>query len=152
MALARITHGVIHTDVLLETVSGDENGAVTLFLGVVRNHAEGRQVRGMRYEVYEPMAVEVMETIVREAEGRYAVSAVSAVHRVGELSLGEASVAIAVSSPHRGPAYDASRWVLERIKERLPVWKHEHFVDGSSAWVEGTPLVPSPEGAGEDAP
>jgi molybdopterin synthase catalytic subunit len=97
----------------------------------------------MRYEAYEPMARTELGRIVEEAEERFEVSAVSAAHRLGELELEEASLVIAVSSPHRPAAYDASRWVLEEIKRRLPVWKHEHYTDGSSSWVAGTPLEPA---------
>ncbi|HSM04589.1 MAG TPA: molybdenum cofactor biosynthesis protein MoaE [Longimicrobiales bacterium] len=140
MGLARITHRPIRPEILLETVSGEENGAALLFLGVVRDHADGREVSGMRYEAYEPMALRVLEAIVEEAEAAFDVSAVAAVHRIGELTLGEASLGIAVSSPHRDAAYAASRHVLEEIKKRVPVWKHEHFTDGASAWVAGTPL------------
>jgi molybdopterin synthase catalytic subunit len=143
VGLARITHRPIRPEVLLETVAGEENGAALLFLGVVRNHADGRAVSGMRYEAYEPMAVKVLEAIVAETEAAFDVSVVAAVHRIGELALGEASLGIAVSSPHRGAAYAASRHVLEEIKKRVPVWKHEHFVDGASAWVAGTPLEPA---------
>ena len=143
MGLARITHVPIRAEILLETVSGDENGAALLFLGVVRNHADGRSVEGMRYESYEPMALRVLEEIVRETESAFEVSAVAAVHRIGELELGEASLGIAVSSPHRGAAYAASRHVLEESKKRVPVWKHEHFTDGASEWVAGTPLEPA---------
>ena len=143
MAHAEITQAPLDVPGILGLVSGPGNGAVLLFLGVVRDHAEGRPVSGMRYEGYEPMARSVLTRIVEEAENRFPVSAVSAAHRLGELSLEEASLAIAVASPHRPAAYEASRWVLEEIKLRLPVWKHEHYTDGSSAWVAGSPLEPA---------
>jgi molybdopterin synthase catalytic subunit len=97
----------------------------------------------MRYEGYEPMARSELSRIVEEAERRFEVSAVAAAHRLGELGLEEASLVIAVSSPHRPAAYEASRWVLEEIKIRLPVWKHEHYTDGTSTWVAGNPLEPA---------
>lgn len=141
---ARIVRDPIRVDALLSRTRSDADGAQILFLGVVRNHAEGRPVRGMRYEAYEPMARQVLEAIVDEARADHDVTSVVAVHRIGELALGEASVAIVVNSPHRAEAYAASRQVIEEIKRRLPVWKHEHFVDGEARWVPGTPLEPGP--------
>lgn len=114
-----------------------EDGAVVLFLGVVRNHAQGRAVDGMRYEAYESMAEEVLEDIAREAATRHGVDNLHVVHRVGELPVGDVSVAIAASSPHRAEAFAASRQVIEEIKKRLPVWKREHYVEGDAAWVTG---------------
>jgi molybdopterin synthase catalytic subunit len=139
---------------VLGEVGGAVDGAVILFLGVVRNHAEGRAVRGMRYEAYRAMAEEVLAVIVAEAAARLGAREVVAVHRVGELTVGEVSVAIAAASPHRAEAFDAARYVIEEIKKRLPVWKREHYVDGEDRWVEGT-TPPTPEGGeapGEEAP
>jgi molybdopterin synthase catalytic subunit len=115
---------------------------VVLFVGVVRDHAEGRSVRGMRYEAYPEMAREVLHAIATEAKTGHDVSTVIAVHRTGELDIGEASVAIVVAGPHRDAGYAASRYVIEEIKKRLPVWKHEHFTDGDARWVDGTALAP----------
>lgn len=143
MAYSDITHDPLDLPGLLRTVAGPANGAVLLFLGVVREQADGRPVSGMRYEAYEPMARSELARIVEQAEARFEVSAVTTVHRLGDLGLEEASLAIAVASPHRPAAYEASRWVLEEIKLRLPVWKHEHYTDGNSAWVPGTPLEPA---------
>jgi molybdopterin synthase catalytic subunit len=148
MARARITADPILPETLLGDSYKDRDGAMLLFVGVVRNHAEGRPVRGMRYEAYGPMAEDVLGAIVTEASDLHDVSAVEAVHRIGELSVGEASVAIAVAGPHRDATYRASRYVIEEIKKRLPVWKHEHFTDGEARWVPGTPLVPAGEGSG----
>lgn len=122
---------------VLSRVGDDGDGAVILFLGTVRNHAEGRRVSGMTYEAYASMAGRVLAEIVGETAGRWNTDRIAVVHRTGSLDLGEASVAIALSTPHRAAAYDASRYVIEQIKERLPVWKHEHFVDGDSRWVPG---------------
>lgn len=143
MAFAEITRAPLDATRLLERVSGPSNGAVVLFLGVVRDQADGRPVAGMRYEAYEPMARSELTRIAEDAERRFSVSSVAAAHRLGELDLEEASLVIAVSSPHRPAAYEASRWVLEEIKLRLPVWKHEHYTDGSSTWVPGNPLEPA---------
>ena len=131
---------------VLERVGSPEDGAVLLFLGVVRDHADGRAVSGMRYDAYTEMAEPVLAEIAREAAERLGTDRLAVVHRYGELEVGEVSVAIAVSSPHRAEAFEASRYVIEEIKKRLPVWKKEHYVDGSEAWVEGT-VPPSPSGA-----
>lgn len=128
----------IRPEVVLGQVGSDEDGAALLFLGVVRNHAEGRSVRGMHYDAYEAMAETVLREIATEASERLRTDRLSVVHRTGDLDVGEVSVAIAVSSPHRAEAYDASRYVIEEIKKRLPVWKREHYVEGDDAWVEGT--------------
>jgi molybdopterin synthase catalytic subunit len=99
----------------------------------------------MEYDAYEAMAADVLRAIAEEAVARLGTPRVVVVHRVGELALGDVSVAIAVSSPHRDVAYDASRYVIEEIKSRLPVWKHERFVAGEARWVEGHPLAaPAP--------
>ena len=140
MAVAVITTEPLRVEDLLAEAPASSHGARVVFVGVVRDHAEGRPVSGMRYEGYEPMAEEVLRAIVEEAEERHEVGAVSALHRLGELEIGEASVVIVVSGPHRDDAYRASRYVIEEIKRRLPVWKHEHFADGGARWVPGTPL------------
>jgi molybdopterin synthase catalytic subunit len=132
---------------VLAEVGAPSDGAVLLFLGTVRDHADGRAVSGMGYDAYEAMAAEVLRQIADEAAARLGTPRVAVVHRIGELAIGEVSVAIAVSSPHRDRAYDASRFVIEEIKRRLPVWKHERFVEGEARWVEGHPLG-SPLGVG----
>lgn len=126
---------------VLRRVGSDADGAVLLFLGTVRNHADGRAVSGMTYEAYASMADTVLAEIASEAGERFHTDRLAVVHRTGALTLGEVSVAIAVSTPHRAESYDASRYVIEEIKKRLPVWKHEHYVEGPSAWVDGQ--VPS---------
>ena len=138
MIHASVGSGAIDPSAVLERVGSDEDGAVLLFLGVVRDHADGRPVSGMRYDAYVSMAAPVLEEIAAEAAERLTTDRLAVVHRVGELDIGEVSVAIAVSSPHRAQAYEASRYVIEEIKKRLPVWKKEHYVDGSAEWVEGT--------------
>ena len=118
--------------------AGDvEDGAVLLFLGVVRDHNDGRSVSGMEYEAYTEMAERVLDEIAREAAHVLGTERVAVVHRTGVLEIGEVSVAIAVSSPHRSQAFDASRYVIEEIKRRLPVWKREHYLDGERTWLPG---------------
>lgn len=138
MIHAAVTSETIDPAEVLGRVGSEADGATLLFLGVVRDHADGRDVSGMRYDAYVEMAEPVLRTIAEEAAGRLGTDRVAVVHRVGELAIGEVSVAIAVSSPHRAESFDASRYVIEEIKKRLPVWKKEHYVDGSAEWVEGT--------------
>jgi molybdopterin synthase catalytic subunit len=140
---AAIVRAPIDPAAVLAEVGAPSDGAVLLFLGTVRDHADGREVGGMGYDAYEAMAAEVLRAIADEAAARLGTPRVVVVHRIGELAIGEVSVAIAVSSPHRDRAYDASRYVIEEIKRRLPVWKHERFVEGEARWVEGHPLDPA---------
>ena len=137
MSRAQITTDAIDPQALLARVADPSSGAVILFLGVVRNHNDGRGIEAMRYDAYDEMAQGTLDEILAEAEERYGVGRLAAVHRVGELGIGDVSVAIAVSSAHRAEAYEASRYVIEEIKVRLPVWKKERFEDGTSEWVVG---------------
>jgi molybdopterin synthase catalytic subunit len=146
---ASVIHAPIDSAEVLARVGAPEDGAVLLFLGTVRNHADGQSVDGMTYESYERMATPVLTDIAHEAASKLGTDRVAVVHRVGDLAIGEISVAIAVSSPHRAQAYDASRYVIEEIKKRLPVWKREHYTDGRSKWVEG--VTPAQTGVGPGA-
>lgn len=149
MIHAAIVHDPIRNEDVLVHVGAEQDGATVLFLGVVRDHADGRPVTGMTYEAYEEMAEPVLREIALEAAQRVGSDRVAVVHRVGDLGIGDVSVAIAVSSPHRAESFDASRYVIEEIKKRLPVWKKEHYADGSREWVEGT--VPPAAGAASHA-
>ncbi len=125
-------------------MGSDEDGASLLFTGVVRNHNQGRTVGGVRYDAYEEMAARVLSQIVEEAVQLVGTDRIVAVHRVGELTVGEVSVAIAVSSPHRAEAFEASRFIIEEIKKRLPVWKKERYEGDVEEWVEGVTPVAAP--------
>ncbi len=135
---------------VLSLIGADQDGATLLFLGVVRNHNDGRSVGGVRYESYEEMAAQVLSDIVEEASGAADTDRIAALHRIGELEVGEVSVAIAVSTPHRAEAYEASRYIIEEIKKRLPVWKKERYSDGAEEWVEGRApdAAPAPQADG----
>ena len=121
---------------LLAEVASVANGASIVFVGTVRDVNEGRAVSGIEYTAYEAMAVRELETIVTEAVSRFGTEHIVVEHRVGRLDLGEASVVIAVAHPHRAPAYDASRFVIEELKRRVPIWKREEYVDGTREWVD----------------
>jgi molybdopterin synthase catalytic subunit len=137
MAHTSVGPGVIDPAEVLARVGDDADGAALLFLGVVRDHADGRPVAGMRYDAYEEMARDVLAQIGAEACERLGTDRLSVVHRTGELAIGDVSVAIAVSSPHRAEAFEASRYVIEEIKKRLPVWKQERYTGGGTEWVKG---------------
>ena len=147
MVWSDITTDPIDPSTVVQRVGGPEDGAVALFLGTVRNHNEGRTVGGMEYEGYAEMAREQLAAIVAEAAVRAESDRIAAVHRLGNLSIGEVSVAIVVSSPHRAEAFDAARYVIEEIKKRLPVWKRERYVGGGAEWLEGQ--VPAAVPAGD---
>lgn len=137
MAWSDVTADSIDTAGVLARVGDPEDGAVALFLGIVRNHNEARPVAGMDYEGYAEMAREQLATIVEEAAERAGSDRIAAVHRLGTLAVGEVSVAIAASTPHRAEAFDAARHVIEEIKKRLPVWKREHYLDRDAEWLDG---------------
>jgi molybdopterin synthase catalytic subunit len=120
---------------LLAKVARHANGATVLFIGTVRDVNDGRSVSGMEYTAYHAMAERELTDIAREARERFGSDDIAIEHRLGTLDLGDASVAIAVAHPHRGAAYDASRFVIEQLKQRVPIWKREHYVDGSREWV-----------------
>lgn len=131
--------------ILADSLS-DEDGAALLFWGVVRNQNDGRAVTQLEYHAYEGMAEREILRIADEARERWPVGDIRVYHRVGLLQVGEASIAIAVAAPHRGEAYEASRYVIEQIKQRVPVWKREGYVEGDREWVPGfTPVVSGQE-------
>jgi len=130
----RLVHEPIDLTALAATEPRD--GALCLFVGVVRNENQGRPVVRLEYEAYEEMALPMMEEIAREARRRFPVSEVRLVHRLGPLEIGEASVAVAVASPHRAEAFSACRFAIDTLKATVPIWKKEHYADGT-AWLEG---------------
>ena len=111
------------------------DGAVVTFLGVVRESSVGRQVRELQYEAYDEMAESEMRKIGEEACNRWPVGRVLMIHRTGHLAIGDVSVLIAVSAPHRGEAFDACEFCIDTLKQTVPIWKKEHFSDGESVWV-----------------
>ncbi|WP_420462258.1 molybdenum cofactor biosynthesis protein MoaE [Candidatus Palauibacter sp.] len=136
--------GRVRTWITRESLDGFEpfaelgteaDGAVLLFQGRVRETNRGRAVASLTYEAYGEMAERELSAICHEALERFDIGAVFAAHRVGELGLREVSVAIGVAAGHRDACYPASRWIMETLKAKLPVWKHEHYRDGDSHWV-----------------
>jgi molybdopterin synthase catalytic subunit len=125
----------IDASALLDEVAQHRNGASTLFVGSVRDVNDGSLVTALDYSAYTDMAETELAAIVLEASERWSTPDIVVEHRIGSLALGDASVAIAVGHPHRAEAYEASRYIIEELKRRLPVWKREHYVDGRAEWV-----------------
>ncbi|MDK8180205.1 molybdenum cofactor biosynthesis protein MoaE [Paenibacillus sp. UMB4589-SE434] len=145
-----ITNQPIVLDEVLNKVKRREAGAITLFLGTVRELTCGKQTLYLEYEAYTTMAVAQLERIGREVRERWTDTVVAVTHRVGRLEILDTAVVIAVSSPHRKAAYEANEYVIERIKQIVPIWKKEHGVDGSEwigdqvnqqEYLEGRPLL-----------
>lgn len=110
-------------------------GAQVTFRGLVRNHNEGRTVIALDYEAYPELAISEGETILAEAVSRFGLDDARAVHRTGKLVIGEMAVMVDVLSGHRGEGFAACRWIIDQIKDRLPIWKHEHYAEGDQEWV-----------------
>lgn len=131
--------GFILTDAPLEGlppwVAPPDCGAVAVFWGRVRDHNEGRAVRGLEYSTYPELALKEGGRILAEARQRFAIRACRAVHRTGVLDLGEAAVLVEAAAAHRGPAFEACSWIIDQIKARVPLWKKEAYVTGETAWV-----------------
>ena len=133
----RITTRPIDPVKVMESVQDDSAGGTVLFLGTVRNVNEGEAVTGLRYEVYEAMAEKKLKEIEERVMRRWPVKKLAMVHRYGDLEVGEVSVAVAVSSEHRGDAFDACRYAIDTIKTSLPLWKKEKLKGGKEGWVKG---------------
>jgi MoaE-MoaD fusion protein len=116
-----------------------DDGAVVIFDGIVRNHSRGRKTLHLDYEAYEEMAVRQMQELGRKAHERFAVRQVTMIHRLGRLEIGETSVLIVVASAHRSAAFEACRWLIDNLKQTVPIWKKETFVDGT-VWAPGEPF------------
>jgi molybdopterin synthase catalytic subunit len=131
-----LTRETIDTHGIARELLRGEDGAVVDFEGVVRNNTKGRATKFLDYECYEPMAVKMMAEIGRQILGTHAIGRIAMVHRLGRLEIGEASVVIVVTAPHRKPAFEAALEGINRLKRLVPIWKKEHFADGE-VWVEG---------------
>ncbi|HVB72423.1 MAG TPA: molybdenum cofactor biosynthesis protein MoaE [Ktedonobacteraceae bacterium] len=134
--LISITREPLDRDALVAAVSHPSAGGIVVFEGVVRDHARGKQVRYLEYDVYPEMAIQQIRAIVADAQRRWGVERVAVAHRVGRLEIGEASVIIVVASPHRSEAFDACRYIIDTLKTTVPIWKKEVATNGEE-WVEG---------------
>ena len=134
MTRAAVVEAVIDPQVLIATVADAANGATAVFLGTVRSSNDGREVTGIEYSAYREMAESEMGLILEEASDRFGANA-AIVHRIGTLAVGDVSIAVATASPHRRPAMDALHYIVEAAKSRAPIWKLEHYADGTREWV-----------------
>jgi len=125
----------IHVEDIVQSVQIPEAGGIDIFIGTTRNHTNAKRVISLEYEAYEPMALKMMNEIAEEARSQWDIHRIAMVHRVGSVSIGEASVAIAVSASHRKEAFEACRFAIDRLKAVVPIWKKEFFEDGQ-VWVE----------------
>jgi len=135
MPMIQLTDSPIDVPAVIAGVRSPGAGAVVLFLGTVREMTEGRETRMLEYEAYAPMAQRVLDELEAEARRRWPLVQCAIVHRLGQLTVGQTSVAIAASAAHREPAFEAARWLIDQIKQRVPIWKKEHRSDGTSQWV-----------------
>ena len=133
--MVQLTTSVIDYTTLTERVRQPGCGAVVTFLGTVRDLTDGRVTVALDYEAYPGMADKKMAEIEQETRQRWPVGDICLVHRLGHLDVGDVSVAVAVSCPHRGQAFEACRFAIDRVKEVVPIWKKENWADGSTEWV-----------------
>ena len=135
----RVTDEPLDPQRLVDLVRHDESGAVALFYGVVRNHSRGRRVLYLEYDAYPSMALKKMREVADEARCRWEITDIAISHRIGRLEIGETSLLVAVSAPHRREAFEACHYAVDRIKEIVPIWKKEVW-EGGESWVEGHPV------------
>lgn len=146
--LYEITNDPIKPDALHEVVLADSDGAITTFAGVVRDNTKGRATQYLEYDVYAEMAEKEMRTIGEEVKARWEVDAVGMLHGRGRMEIGDISVLIAISSPHRKASLEACHYAIDRLKESVPIWKKEVWTDGE-AWIDGDPSSSPPEAVTE---
>jgi molybdopterin synthase catalytic subunit len=152
MELVALTTEPLDVAALTERVAATaaQKGAIVSFLGIVRGETQGRAVRCLEYEAYEPLARRILAQIVEEVGRHWPDVGLGVQHRLGRLAVGEASVAIVAAAPHRADAFAACRYVIERIKQVAPIWKKEVF-DGGEVWIEGAVADPADEAARREA-
>ena len=150
MQTTAVTREPLNHDAMVRSVDVAGAGAVTTFIGLVRDNNLGRRVLHLEYEAYEPLAVRGLSLIVDEAREHWPSARLMIHHRIGRMEIGEASVAIVAASPHRADAFAAARYAIERIKQIVPIWKHEYF-EGGDVWIEGATADPDNADAREQA-
>jgi molybdopterin synthase catalytic subunit len=136
--MVELVRDKIDSQQLLDAVATTAAGAIVLFLGTTREWTKGRRTLWLDYDCYPELALRKLEELEAEARRRWPVLDVRIVHRLGRVDLAEASVAVAVSSPHRRDAFEAGQWLIDTLKEVVPIWKQEHWEDGSAEWIHPT--------------
>lgn len=135
----RLAEAPFDTAALRARLLDQRAGAFAAFEGWVRDHNEGKRVQGMRYEAYAKLAEREGEAILAEALERFAIVDAACVHRIGELALGEQAVWVGVAAAHRDAAFAACRWIIDEVKVRVPIWKHERYAEGNANWLHPQP-------------
>lgn len=133
-----ITPQPIVVQQVIDLVKTDDSGSINVFIGTVRDNTQNRQVKKLVFEAYEPMAIKEMGKIVVKTKERWPINAMAIYHRVGELTIGDVPVVIAVSTPHRKQGFEACQFAIDTLKETVPIWKKEIFADGEQ-WVSAHP-------------
>jgi molybdopterin synthase catalytic subunit len=134
-----LTREPIAADSIVAAAKSGEDGAVVVFDGIVRNHSRGRRTLYLDYEAYEEMAANQLRELGKKARERFGVRQATMIHRLGRLEIGETSVLIVVASAHRSAAFEACRWLIDTLKQTVPIWKKETFSDGA-VWAPGEPF------------
>ena len=142
----RVTEAALDPAAVAAAVARRGDGAVSTFVGLVRDHNAGRPVLWLDYEAFAPLALKAFEQIGAEAGEKWPGARMAIHHRTGHVAIGDASIVIAAASPHRADAFAACRYAIERVKQIAPIWKHEH-VEGGDVWIEGATADPSDESA-----
>lgn len=135
-----LTEEPLDLDALLAETTDPSCGGVVVFSGDIRNHNDGREVTGITFEAHESLASKAIEALEKEVLAQFDVAQCRIQHRTGEVPVGESSVLIVVRASHRAAAFDGCRHAIDELKERVPIWKHEHYAEGDSAYLEGKPL------------
>ena len=135
--LCDIRETALDVQEVVAALADDASGGLTLFVGAVRDHDGGKDVTGLEYSAH-PSALDRLRDVCDEVAEEYGVRALAAVHRTGTLRIGDAAVIVATATAHRGDAFEASRALIDRLKQTVPIWKHQVFADGTDEWV-GTP-------------
>ena len=141
----------IDTQALLQNVSSPKSGATVLFVGTTRQFTGGRETTFLSYECYQEMAIAKLQELSNRAAEKWAIEQCGIVHRIGEVAIQEASVAVAVSTPHRKDAFEAAQWLMDRLKEEVPIWKKEHAIDGGQEWIHQGSVTGEPRPQGGSA-
>jgi molybdopterin synthase catalytic subunit len=131
-----LTWESINSQKVADGLKNPEDGALLMFEGIVRDNSQGKKVRFLEYDAYESMALKKLEELGAQAMQQFDIRNVAIVHRLGHMEVGECSVVIAVASAHRGPAFDACRFIIDTLKKIVPIWKKEFYEDGE-VWIEG---------------
>ncbi len=139
--MIEITENPIDTDQVLKSVNSIHAGASVLFVGTTRQFTRGKETLKLDYECYQEMAIKKMSQLRDQAMAKWPVTECSIIHRIGTVELGEASIAVAVSTPHRADSFAAAQWLVDTLKQEVPIWKREHWADGSPEWVHPQPTA-----------